>query len=227
MKTAARCAGCVGAVLVVLALVAGSAVAQQRVVAYRDRLIVSAPLPGQSALDVAVRQKLDTTIVSFVFNEQPLQEAIDFLSTLGSVNIVVDRRQVEEGKTVTLKLTNVTLTTAIKLITEQVELKWIVRDGVVYISDEEGTKQEPVTVVYDVADLLAMPPDFKGPTIELQSIGSNRGGGTTGGGLDSIISTGDDPDDVDSRQTREELLQELVELIRTVIEPGTWEVETD
>jgi len=182
---------------------------------------------GATAKDTAVYRRLDDTIVSFTFSDQPLEEAIDFLQTLGGINIVLDRRQVEEGKNVTLKLNNVTLTTSIKLITEQIDLKWAVKDGVVMISDEEGVKQEPITVVYPVDDLLAIPPDFKGPTFELQDINnesSSSGTGSSSGSSGGLFGDDDDDDDEDEvKKTREELLEELVDLIKAVIAPGTWD----
>ena len=70
---------------------------------------------GWTAKDALIRQKLDDTVVSFTFNDQPLEEAIDFLQTLGNVNIVLDRKQVEEGMHVTLKLNDVPLSTALSL----------------------------------------------------------------------------------------------------------------
>jgi len=225
MRNMPKLVALVGTVALVLAAATSQFSAAPVVRGFQDRLIVSAPRLGLSAADRAVYQKLDGTIVSFTFNEQPLEEAIDFLGTLGNLNIVLDRRKVEAGKTITLKLTNVTLTTAVKLITEQVGLKWVVREGVVFISDEEGTTQEPVTLVYDVSDFLAVPPDFQGPNIELQNITGNRGGrgstGTGGGGIweDQTGSA----KEKESAKTRDELLQDLVDLIQSVIEPGTWE----
>jgi len=195
---------------VVVVLFAGEALAQR----------------GWTAKDATVYAKLEDTIVSFTFSDQPLTEAIDFLQTLGGVNIVVDRKKVEEGKNVTLKLNNVPLSTALKLVTEQAELKWVVRDWVVLISDEEGTKQEPVTVVYPVDDLLAIPPDFEGPTMELQNINqqnSGTGSGTGGSSGSSIFGDGEDNPEDEVMKDREELLQELVDLIKAVIEPGTWD----
>ena len=191
------------------------------VVGYRDRVIVTAPGAGTTAADAAVSQKLADTVVTFTFSEQPIEEALEFLATLGGVNIVIDRRKVEAGKTVTLKLTDVPLLTAVKLLTEQVGVKWTVRDGVVMITDEEGAKSEPVTVVYDVSPYLAVPPDFEGPTIELQSISGTRSG-------DNPYTSpfdpapGDEPRK-DIEKSREQLLKELVELIKQTIDPGTWD----
>jgi len=82
-----------------------------------------------------VQQQLENTIVSFTFDEQPFTEAIDFLQTLGNVNIVIDRSQVKpKDMTVTLKLTNVPLKTAVKLCVEQLALRYTIRDGIVFIS---------------------------------------------------------------------------------------------
>jgi type II secretory pathway component GspD/PulD (secretin) len=194
-------------------------------IAASGMLIVALAAPGvfaQSRADRVVTQKLETTIVSFQFSDQPLEEAITFLSTLGDVNIVLDRKKVEAGKTVTLKLNDVQLLTALRLLTEQVELKFVVKDGVVYISDEEGTTLEPITVVYDVADLLTVPPNFEGPTFELQNISSGRGGGS-GSSNQSIFTDEEDTSESDVAKTQEEMLEELVELIKTVVAPGTWD----
>lgn len=217
MKCATGCA------LAALVLLTAADLSAASVVGYRERVIVTGAFPGATAADRALRQKLDATVVSFAFNEQPLEEALDFLSTLGGVNIVVDRRKVEPGKTVTLKLANVPLETALKLLTEQVGVRWTVRDGVVLVSDAEGVKSEPVTVVHDVSDFLAVPPDFEGPAINLQSISPNRGGPTSQGpGLDWTLPEGGKVKK-DTEKSREELLQELVDLIKQVIEPGSWE----
>ena len=209
------------AVVVLIGLVAGSVFAQGVGVKPGDRVVY---------------QKLDATIVSFTFNEQPLEEALDFLQTLGKVNIVLDKKKVEAGKTVTLKLNDVPLGTAVKLLCEQIGLKWTVRDGIVFMSDEDGVKQEPITVVYDVNDLLAVPPNFEGPQIELQSLSSNRGGssggsgggGGCGGGIFGGAGgaggggSGASADEA-GKKSQEELLTELVDLIKQVIAPGTWD----
>ncbi len=90
-----------------------------------------------SAVDRKVLAQIDDTSVSFTFNEQPVFEALDFLATLGKVNIVPDRAALKDPEqTVTIKLENVPLRTAIILIAEQLGLRWVIRDGVVFISDE-------------------------------------------------------------------------------------------
>ncbi len=171
-----------------------------------------------------VRQQLEETVVSFTFNEQPVMEAIDFLQTLGKVNIVPDRSKFEDpAKTVTLKLDNIPLETAIKLLTEQLGLKWVIRDGVVFISDAEGVKRPPETNAYDVRDLLADIPNFQGPTFELQNISSSRGGTSGGGSGSSIFATDESTTNTETTKSAEESLNDLIELVKQVIEAGTWD----
>ncbi len=177
--------------------------------------------------DKKVRQQLEETVVTFTFNEQPVLEAIDFLQTLGKVNIVVDKSKLEEGKTVTLKLDNIPLETAIRLLTEQLGLKWIIRDGVVFISDADGVKRPPEIQTYDVRDLLADIPNFEGPTFELQNLSSNRGGSSGGGGSGggSIFSDASKSSSSSTETTKsaEESLNDLIELVKQVVSSGTWD----
>jgi hypothetical protein len=98
--------------------------------------------------DGKVLRRLQETIVSFEFNEQPVMEALVFLENQGSVNILLDRNKLEDpAPVVTLKLRNVSLDTALKLVTEQLGLTFIIRDGLVFISDEKGVQEVPVAVI--------------------------------------------------------------------------------
>ena len=188
--------------------------------------------------DRKVRQQLEETVVSFTFNEQPVMEALEFLQTLGSINIVPDRSKFEDpAKTITLKLSNVSLETAIKLLTEQLGLKWVIRDGVVFISDAEGIKRPPETNTYDVRDLLSDVPNFSGPTFELQNMaGANGGrsgssgssgssGGSIFGGANGTGGTGGGAGATNTEtggKTQEESLTDLIDLVKQVIESDTW-----
>ena len=92
--------------------------------------------------DRRVRERLEKTTVSFTFNQQPVSEAFDFLRTLGNVNIVPDRRKLTDPKrTLTLKLTNVPLATALTLTAEQLDLRYAIAGGVVFVSDKAGAKK--------------------------------------------------------------------------------------
>jgi len=121
----------------------------------RSRPVMHVDFPDERPENRKVLDILEKKIVSFTFNEKPIKETLDFLQTLGGINIVLDRAKMEDPKTtVTLKLTDVKLGTAVKLLTEQISLKYAVRDGIVFISDWEGVREYPMTAVYDVRDLL-------------------------------------------------------------------------
>jgi len=208
----------VGALLVVMGLALPQVAAQSRVRGFPDYGVVSVTRPGVTPRDDRVYQRLETGLISFTFNEQPLAQAIDFLATVGNVNIVLDRSKADGAATVTLKLRDVSLRTALDFVTEQAELKWVVKGGVVFVSDEEGTTLKPVTVVYDVRHLLHRPPDFEGPEIELGSLARS--------GSEDDQPTWPEPEDdpeKEQEKTREELMDELVQLIREVIAPGSWD----
>ena len=193
-----------------------------------------------------IRQQLEETVVSFAFADQPVKEALDFLQTLGRVNIVADwPKFVDPNQTVTLKLGNVTLETALKLLTEQLGKKFVIREGVVFISDETGVRLPPETVVYEVRDLLASLPEFAGPAFDLSAMSSSNqtsgggsggygsgggsgggtslwgtggtGGGGTGGGAGTTTEQSESP---------EQSLNNLIDLISQVIEPGNWDPGT-
>jgi type II secretory pathway component GspD/PulD (secretin) len=173
--------------------------------------------------DRAVRRKLEETPVSFTFADQSVAEAINFLQEVSKVNIVVDRAKIPEGKTVTLKLGDVSLETALNLLSEQIELKWVIRDGVVRISDAEGVKQRPEINTYDVGDLLADVPNFQGPTFELQNISSNRGGSGSGSSIFSDSESGKGSTTEETTKSAEESLQDLITLVKEVIDPTSWD----
>ena len=123
----------------------------------RSKPVMRVQLPADRPENRKVQEVLDKKTVSFTFNDQPVKDALAFLQTLGGLNIVLDLTKLEDpDQTITLKLTDVPLGTALRLLVEQLSLKYVVRDGVVFISDEEGVKQPPVTAVYDVRDLLKL-----------------------------------------------------------------------
>jgi hypothetical protein len=112
-----------------------------------EKRLAEAKLNPRSA---KTKAKLDSVIVSFTFNEQPLDQALEFLQTLGGVNIALDRRRFDPEKTsVTLKLTNMPLRTALVLLADGIGARACLRDGVVYITDaktlaEGGWPELPV-----------------------------------------------------------------------------------
>ncbi len=143
------------------------------------------------AQDRAIREAtfkiLDTTKVSFVFNDQPVHEAFEFLAAVANLNLVVDMAKLPKpDMTVTLKLTDVTVRTALDHMTQQLGLAWVYREGRIYITDPDSAKELPETRFYDVSSLLK---------------------------------------DAGSIQDSDFLLQRLMNVVTTLVEPGSWSPE--
>ncbi len=87
-----------------------------------------------SALDRRVRKTLDDRIASVTFNQQPLDEAVEFLEAVGDVKIILDRTTATPaGRTVTLRLENTPMRTWVTLLAEQLGADWVIKNGAVHI----------------------------------------------------------------------------------------------
>jgi type II secretory pathway component HofQ len=97
----------------------------------RRRKAGPAPEPPEweNRIRTALKQK-----VSFEFAETALGEVLRFLKALTGVDFVLDPELAERGKEpVTLALTNVSLASALDLITDQTGLSYVLKDGAVHI----------------------------------------------------------------------------------------------
>ena len=113
--------------------------------------------PGASAIDA----KLDSRRVPELnLVEMPLKDVLEFLSDANEVDILVNKRALEDlgiaddaPITLQVKRTAVTARTALELVLEQVsgDLGYTVRDGLVYITQKYDNDE---IQVYNVRDLL-------------------------------------------------------------------------
>ena len=158
---------------------------------------------------------------------------------------------VDREDEVDLHLAEVSVATALDRVLDQLgdELQrpqYTIQDGILTISSEDQLRKRTVTVVYDIRDLLFEVPYFdNAPDMDINSAlnqgggggGGGRGGGGGGGGGfggggggggggrggggggGSIFGEpGDEPD----RQTREELVGQIVSIIQDNIDPDGW-----
>jgi|GEM_PF-3481840 len=80
----------------------------------------------------ALEKKLKETTVSVAMKEKPLKEIVEFLKNSSGVNIVIDK-EVNADKQLTLEVANVPLEEAIRLLVEQADIDYEVREDGVYI----------------------------------------------------------------------------------------------
>jgi hypothetical protein len=187
--------------------------------AWGNTIVVTAPDEGSTPADLAVRRTLADREVTFNLKDAPFSEAVDFLAVAGSVNIVIHPKAGVEHAAVTLALKKVSVQTALEFLTRQVELSWTVRDGVVRIGHTEDLVGPMRTSTYDVTDLLAVAPDFKGPDLPIQF------GNTQTGNQPPLPWPPNQPTvkTAPPEKARAELMQELVDIVSGMLKTGTWD----
>jgi type II secretory pathway component GspD/PulD (secretin) len=156
---------------------------------------------------------------------------------------------VEKEDQVNLKIGEVPAEVALQRILEQLgdesdRPQWAIEDGVVVISSNEALRKKVATIVYDIRDLLFEVPYFdNAPEFDLESAvnqgnqggqgggsggggggfgGGSGGGGQGGGGGGGGGSLFDSADDDPERRDREELIQDIIDIIQEQVDTDGW-----
>ncbi len=119
------------------------------------------------------------TSVDFV--EQPLKDAMMYMAELHQIPIVLKTKKLEEAgvspdMAVTKSLRGVQLGSALNLILEDLELRYVVRNEVLQITTPEDAESQLEIRVYDCRDLLAMPAPPGADKFLPPAAGRNLGG---------------------------------------------------
>lgn len=106
---------------------------------------------------LVLRRKLDEN-VSVDFLDTPLETAVTQLADDAQIDIRLDMQalrelRVREREPVTLKLTDRKLKTVLRAMVSDLDLTWILQDGVLWITSSEQAEVSLKTAVYDVRDL--------------------------------------------------------------------------
>jgi beta-lactamase regulating signal transducer with metallopeptidase domain len=125
--------------------------------------------------DKSIADKLDRPIDSVVFVSTPLETAIDKVMNPTGVNVYIDwpaleRASVDRKDVVTCKLRDVKVSKALEIIFKCVEgedenhkLGYVIDQGVVTITTRQELDKNVVIRMYDINDLLFVPPDYGDP----------------------------------------------------------------
>ncbi len=160
------------------------------------------------------------------FDNVSLRNVVQFLRDVTAANIFVNWNALQKvGVTpetpVSLKLGRVSvaqlLTLSLKAAGEDVT--YYVEGNVITITTKAAANDNMVTIIYPVDDLVMVIPNFKGPNIDPSANATSGGGGGN-----SALSNLDTDDDDEQELTREERMEELVELITELVEPEVWAV---
>lgn len=104
--------------------------------------------PEAVAVDVRKRREIEAKLrqpVTFDFTESALSDVVAFLRDFSGVNVVLDQPALEEegisgDTTINLKLTHVTLSSALNLLFDQLALTWLIRDEVLFVTTRERAR---------------------------------------------------------------------------------------
>ncbi|MFN3168126.1 MAG: hypothetical protein ACE37H_13780 [Phycisphaeraceae bacterium] len=196
---------------------------------------------GESEANRAAQASL-RQIVSLNNDNFSLDQVIDYIRESTGANIAVNWPALElvgidQDSLVSISLTNVPAEQLLRLVLDQVSADafdddkagFTISEGIVKISTLRDLKTETETQVYDIRDLLVQVPNFNNaPGFDLnEALSNTSSGGSTGGGggaAGALAGFRRTPPTT-SRKTcpREELVEQIVELIQTTVgDPDEW-----
>ena len=181
-----------------------------------------------------VSRQIDRTLPEMKFTGVTLGEAIDFLRDVSGLNMHVNWKALAEQNVtpdspVNIRLRSVSMRKVLNLLLSEAAggdtLAWYVDGGVIEITTREMADRKMYTRVYPVDDLIMDVPDFtNAPDFSLQSTTEQgqggRGGG--GGGGSGLFQNADQSQNRESTKTKQERGEELVQLVKEMIQPDVW-----
>lgn len=121
----------------------------------------SIPLTGSDAdaEEIARIEKTLNAKADFDFTESPLKDVAATVGKLHEIPILLDRAALEDAgiennTPVTISVRNLKLRQALALLLRDLELTWIVSDGVLTITTREAAERRLITRAYPVLDLV-------------------------------------------------------------------------
>ncbi|HYE98054.1 MAG TPA: hypothetical protein VEJ18_04040 [Planctomycetota bacterium] len=174
---------------------------------------------GEEDPDIlAINRKLDTMKIDLAFENTKLEDILAFIRDFSGLNIILDaavRDKVDPDKAITFKVKDLVLKNVLKLLLAQFGLDYrITEEKVVLLTDPKSAGGGNVLELHDIRDILVKLQDFAGPKVELVSPSAGAGGPLTGATFSL-----DEPKESSVGE------EQIVDLIRENIAPGTWEDE--
>lgn len=133
-------------------------------------LTASAAWPQDGAKDpvrAEVAAKLRNVRVSLDFRQAPLESALDVMRELAGINMIVGPKARALEAKVTIKVQDLPMRAALRLMLASHDLTWDFRHGVVFITTREEAMDAVVTEIYDVRDLTHPVASFPGVELDL------------------------------------------------------------
>lgn len=125
----------------------------------RRKKYASVDLAGKSgSSETRILQALDRE-TSFDYLDQPLKDVIDDISYTHEIPIVLDTKALEgfgidTGTPITRTLKGISLRSALRLMLNELELTYVIKDEVLQITTPDEAEAQLITKVYPVGDLV-------------------------------------------------------------------------
>ncbi len=184
---------------------------------------------SESAADRRVHAELDTKRIPASFTDNTLEDVMEFFAQITNLSLDIDWDSLEDigvdrDTLVTLNLpepmpAGVVLDRLLAKVSPDTfsRANWAVNDGILVVASDEALRQNTFVVIYDVRDLLFQIPSFRDyPRLDLDSVLNQSDGGSGG----SIFQ--DEGEGEGDRLTKEELRDQLVEIIQTNVDFEGW-----
>ncbi len=207
--------------------------------AAHDKIAPAAEKPGVApilhggAKAISRALKEPTTID---VTDLPLRDVVSYLSFRHHIPIQIDPAGlmdagIEFDVPITKKLSGISLRSALGLLLDELQLKWVIHHQVLFITSPQKAESDEflVTKIYDVADILDQPADHPPVEPAAQSY-AVRSSGMLGGSALSRSSTTPQPvlgmfpmcAEPALHSSSATTLQEIMDLIVTTVATTTW-----
>ncbi len=146
--------------------------------------------------------------LAFKAGDITLDGAVSYLRSVTGENFVLSQKVKDEKSDIeiVLEVNDISVRQVLDLLTEQYEMAWKVRNGVVMLLSGEEAHEKPVLQFYDVKDLVTKISDFPGRDINL---------------VPSKYQPPEEDTDIEPQQAFE--VDQLIDVIKQTIDPESWE----
>ena len=147
--------------------------------------LAAAPVPAQekragtTSRQEEIAAKLGQIKISLDFSDAALPDVLDFVRSFSGIDFFIDpkvrERLNDEQMKVTMKVNDLPLRSALRLMLNGKGLTAVYREGVLVVVPKEEAEKNVALRIYDVRDLLMKIEDNPGPVIELKPPGQTTG----------------------------------------------------
>ncbi|MBT3278213.1 MAG: hypothetical protein HN909_01060 [Phycisphaerales bacterium] len=206
-------------------------------------VVAAGQAPRKAAPAVTRPRPRPASGMTIQFDKTALEDVIAVFRKQTGVNFHVswaalEAENITRKTPVTINVSNVSTTRALDLVCDSISttpddklarVYWTIDKGIVLISTGTAFQTKMRTKVYPIADLLVLQPSFRGPRVNVDSIGQNSGANTGGSGSGSSQSLFKETDDntTKSEPTKVELKEKrreaIVDIVKNSIGKDFWD----